>query len=348
MERDKLAHVEVLCEAEAPLNTIHMSIPGLLNRGRTAVQVAVESGSPEMLRMLLHYGADVDHPPGCYFGATCLKLAARAGDIGLVRFLLDRGSKVNAKRALFHGRTAIEIAAEYGRLDVLKLLLLQKEHLFHTPAERYQFIRATRLAEIKGAGAITEMLKQHISWNSNDEQLFDEIEQFVFWLDEMTQKPLDSERLDPDLEFWDWISMQIYRSAVGNVDSILVGIKKWIWGPAKKEDNDASTAKTDCSFAEESNVPADISFASSHYRKATKGGICEGLGHQPATQNATTPGLVMWDLMDEAPLGNDKVDDTVDCNHVENFGETDHLHGQHFNWGFWDDESFEFQSGLSG
>lgn len=155
------AHVEILCQA----------VPGFLDKmhddyttrgSRNSVQLAVERGSPGMLQILLHYGAAIGHAAGYYRGATCLQLAVGAGNIGLVHSFLEKGVKVNEKRALINGRTAVEIAAEHGRLDVMKLLLLQREHLFQSAAERHQFIRAAKFAKIEGHEVIGWMLKQHI------------------------------------------------------------------------------------------------------------------------------------------------------------------------------------------
>lgn len=231
VKSNMLEYVEVLCEAKVLLNTMHSVRTG--GRSRTAIQIAVESGSPKMLQMLLHHGADVEYPAGYYGGATCLQLAAGAGNIGLVRLLLDKGAKVNAKRSLFHGRTAIETAAENGRLDVLKLLLLQDEHLFQTTAGRYQFIRAAKLAEMNGRGSIVKMLKHHINWDSDDQRLFNEIRDFnhlIIHLDEMTQKLLDSDKRDPD--FGIDVHATSRKAGFENVYDI-VGIEQWIGGLAE-------------------------------------------------------------------------------------------------------------------
>ncbi|POS74456.1 hypothetical protein DHEL01_v207148 [Diaporthe helianthi] len=204
VEENILVHVRILCEANANPNVMYVHQKGNFRGSRTAIQLAVESGSPEMVQMLLSdFGAGVDHPAGYYRGATCLQLAVGAGNIGMVRFLLHRGARVNAKRSLSYGRTAIEIAAGNRRLDVLKLLLLEGEHLFQTMAERYQFIRAAKIAEENGHGSILKMLKQHIDWNDDDQGLFEQIpvsSYLSIHIDEMTQKVSDSERSDND--FW--------------------------------------------------------------------------------------------------------------------------------------------------
>ncbi|KAL1856317.1 hypothetical protein Daus18300_010802 [Diaporthe australafricana] len=209
-----------------------------------------------MLQMLLHYGGDVNHPAGFHRGGTCLQLAAGAGHIGLVRLLLDKGATVNAQRSLISGRTAIEIAAEAGRLDVLKLLLLQKEHLFQTAAERYQFIRAAKFADLGGRKTIVAMLRQHINWQSNDQRLFDDIERIspyfdCICLDEMTQAPLDDEKQDPD--FWECLCDISSEFDFEHVYDI-VGIEQWIGERREEVFNDRTTSGLDCN-PEEDDLP---------------------------------------------------------------------------------------------
>lgn len=240
--RNMLEHVKVLCEAKVPLNTVQSDKFG---RSRAAVQSAVESHSPQMLQLLLDYGAQVECPAGFDRGATCLQLAAGAGDIGLVCLLLDKGAKVNAKRALFSGRTAIEIAAEHGRLDILKLLLLRGEQLFQTAAERYQFIRAASFAEWEGYEPIVEVLKQHINWNGNDRRLFEQSKKLYderndAYLDEMTEKLLDSERQEAD----EWAREEATDRNEGWESAYdIPGFEEWLGESTEKEAYDDQTGE---------------------------------------------------------------------------------------------------------
>lgn len=239
-----LAHVKVLCEAGVPLNTVLYRYAGG-EGSRAAVQCAVESGSPKMLQLLLDYGAQVECPAGLNRGATCLQLAAGAGDIGLVCLLLDKGAKVNAKRALISGRTAIEIAAERGRLEVLKLLLLRGEQLFQTAAERYQFIRAASLAEWEGHEPIVEVLRQHINWNGNDQRLFEQSKKLYddwnkAYLDDMTEKFLDSERQEADL----YALRELIRLSMKCESAYDVpGIIEWLGESTEEEADDNQTGE---------------------------------------------------------------------------------------------------------
>lgn len=240
--RNMLAHVKVLCEAKVPLNTVQRTGHG---ESRAAVQSAVESHSPKMLQLLLDYGAVVECPAGFNRGATCLQLAAGAGDIGLVCLLLDKGAKVNAKRALVSGRTAIEIAAEHGRLDILKLLLLRGEQLFQTAAERYQFIRAAKLAEWEGHETIVKVLRQHINWNDNDQRLFEQSKKFYdernkAYLDDMTEKLLDSERQRAD----QWAREEMKNRNEGMESALEIpGIKEWLGESTEEEADDNQTGE---------------------------------------------------------------------------------------------------------
>lgn len=265
-----LAHVEALCRAPVLLNKMYHDYTS-----RTAIQEAVESTSPEMLQMLqilLLHGADVNNPAGYYRGATCLQLAAGRGRIGIVRLMLDKGAEVNANRSLFYGRTAIEIAAENGRLDVLKLLLLREQHLYQTAAERYQFIRAAKLAERTGNKFVIEMLRRHIDWDNNDQQLFDEIQsrsQLDIHLDEMTQRLLVDDKLDD--AFW-WNVDNFSKDA--GLDDIyeIDGIEQWIGLPNDEDHDDWATSEKKYISEGQNDLPPEDKFSTDHYDEATREG----------------------------------------------------------------------------
>ncbi len=77
--------------------------------GRTALMWAAEQGHPEVAKLLLDKGADVNAKTG--EGWTALMSAAVGRDLEVVRLLLDKGADVNAEGS-FHRRTALMWAVE--------------------------------------------------------------------------------------------------------------------------------------------------------------------------------------------------------------------------------------------
>ena len=71
-----------------------------LNRGSSAVTIAVEKRNSELVQLLLASGADVNNSWSRKFGVTALEAAARNGDIEMARYLLDEGADPNDSRAL--------------------------------------------------------------------------------------------------------------------------------------------------------------------------------------------------------------------------------------------------------
>jgi ankyrin repeat protein len=91
---------------------------------RTALQAAAESGSRELVRCLLNAGADVESTVrSTREQGTALQFAATAGSISVVKALIWNGADVRAPAIGKDGRTAVEAAAEYGRLDVVQFLI---------------------------------------------------------------------------------------------------------------------------------------------------------------------------------------------------------------------------------
>lgn len=312
VRENMLAHVRVLCEAKVPLNTVQNTKRG---ESRAAVQCAVESHSPKMLQLLLDYGAQVECPAGFDRGATCLQLATGAGNIGLVCLLLDKGAKVNAKRALISGRTAIEIAAERGRLDILKLLLLRGEQLFQTDAERYQFIRAARLAEWEGHETIVKVLRQHINWNDNDQRLFEQQKklhryQNEAYLDGMTEKLLDSERKTAD----EWARAEMKQRNAGRASAYNVpGIQEWLGESTEEEADDDQTGELRSAyqhaqddFGDRTNLCGDLTGEHSARQSHAWGSGAE------ARESLHTPAARAFHCQDSSPAWVEMQDNDVD------------------------------------
>lgn len=77
----------------------------------------------------------------------------------------------------------------------------------------------------------------------------------------------------------------------------------------------------------------------------TQSRMVETLAHQPATQNVDREsGMVLGEVLDDAPHINDMGDDAVVHNGVGDIGEAENSHMSQFNWGLWDDELFEYHS----
>jgi ankyrin repeat protein len=102
-----------------------INAPAGYQYGRTALQVAASSASPNMkvLRFLVDNGANVNAAAGICGGITAIQGAAIAGSVLVVQYLWAKGADVNGRPAIKEGRIAIEGAAEHGRLDTIQLLL---------------------------------------------------------------------------------------------------------------------------------------------------------------------------------------------------------------------------------
>ncbi len=81
--------------------------------------MAAESGSAEMIALLLGAGADPNSSKST--GTTPLMLAAASGDVDAVGMLLERGADVNSTENT-HEQTALMYAAARGRVDVIRQL----------------------------------------------------------------------------------------------------------------------------------------------------------------------------------------------------------------------------------
>ena len=113
--------VKVLLDKGADVNNSQ-------NDGRTALRMAVVGGNSlskqlEMVKALLDRGAKVNATDEN--GATVLMAAVGAGRPEIARLLLDRGANVNAKAGPKHvvGATALVLAVGFGQTSMVTLLL---------------------------------------------------------------------------------------------------------------------------------------------------------------------------------------------------------------------------------
>lgn len=89
----------------------------------TALQCAVMRNEPQLTRILLERGANINDDPQISHGATATQYACMNGNFEVLNILLKHGADINAPPGCYEGRSAIEGAAELGRLDMTRYLL---------------------------------------------------------------------------------------------------------------------------------------------------------------------------------------------------------------------------------
>ena len=88
--------------------------------GLPALFLAVRSGNPNLVRLLVDYGAHVDEQSGDR-GTSPLMEAAGTGQVAITRQLLEAGADPDMVST--YGQSAAILAASEGHADTLKLLL---------------------------------------------------------------------------------------------------------------------------------------------------------------------------------------------------------------------------------
>lgn len=141
VKSNEIPTIELLIQAGADINAPTTAVSGI-----TALQLAVQNGNMEVVKLLLDSGAD---------GATALQVAAKNGFIGIVSQLLDRGVDINAVGS--DGTTALITAAEHGRLDMVQLLI-HKGNIIRSP-HRGQILRAISKAVENGHWALVVFME---------------------------------------------------------------------------------------------------------------------------------------------------------------------------------------------
>ncbi|KAF2098706.1 ankyrin [Rhizodiscina lignyota] len=130
----------------------------------TPLQMATQEGSKPIIDVLLENGADVNAPAAPDKGATALQYAAMQGYLGLVVLFVERDADVNAPPAETDGRTALEGAAEHGRIDIVKFLLDCGADIGKSGAGQYD--RAFKRARLNGHFAVASLLQEHKAQSS--------------------------------------------------------------------------------------------------------------------------------------------------------------------------------------
>lgn len=100
--------------------TRRVSVPSRLPDGRSPLVAAVETGMPELVRILLDAGASPASKDG--FGRTPLGLAALGGHARIVQLLLAKGAPVSQRED--NGATPLHHAAALGHASVVDALAL--------------------------------------------------------------------------------------------------------------------------------------------------------------------------------------------------------------------------------
>lgn len=150
--------VKLLIDSGARVN--HEANLGLK---RTPLQKAVEVDSLEIVTLLLEVGADVNARPAERGGATAFQLAAIRGNRIIAAKLLDCGTNLHAPPAPINGRGPLEGAAENGRVQMIFFLWEVNKGWFDIEVCR----RAMELAEGNGfmacRGAIAELSQKRVA-----------------------------------------------------------------------------------------------------------------------------------------------------------------------------------------
>src|SRR5437879_298316 len=113
-------------------------------------------GHPEAVKVLLEYGADVNHKPPSRFANTAVDAAVSGDHADVVRILLAAGANPNVRSEANY--TTLHKAAVPGNLDVVRMLL---EHAADVHAVRDGGHTPLDDAREKGHTASVDLLTTH-------------------------------------------------------------------------------------------------------------------------------------------------------------------------------------------
>jgi ankyrin repeat protein len=127
--------VELLLRAGSDPNGIaRIKAPGT-RIGQTAFMLALETGSEDLVRLLVVHGADVNKKPHLFIKQTPLQYAAELGNLDMVQLLLELGAEVNGEPSSWSGGTALQFAAISGNCNVAAELLEKGAQLYAPPSK---------------------------------------------------------------------------------------------------------------------------------------------------------------------------------------------------------------------
>ncbi|KAI1325978.1 ankyrin repeat-containing domain protein [Xylariaceae sp. FL0255] len=112
---------------------------------RTPLQQAVQLNRPGIVELLMAKGANVNGKAAYNSGATAFQLAVINGNCEIAAFLIKHGADIHAEPAKVNGRRPLEGAAENGRIYMIDFLY-QNEYRF----EQAECLRAIELAGRNG------------------------------------------------------------------------------------------------------------------------------------------------------------------------------------------------------
>jgi hypothetical protein len=130
--------VKVLIDAGADVNQAG-------EYGQTMVMLASDLKHLEILQMLIDAGADVNRPNE--YKIAPLATAAEQGGKEVVELLLKAGAKVNARNT--YGGTALQVAVLRGYIDIVKTLIAAGADVKRDRAELIQIAQQEKHAEIE-------------------------------------------------------------------------------------------------------------------------------------------------------------------------------------------------------
>ena len=87
--------------------------------GDTALHWAAYKGHPELIKLLMYSGVDLEKPD--HFGSTPLHLACLSGNVSCVKILCEK-SKIELEPRDKNGKTPLQLAKSHHHSEVVQIL----------------------------------------------------------------------------------------------------------------------------------------------------------------------------------------------------------------------------------